>query len=131
MLLLEYWQPIPGFDRYEASYSGKIRHKDKIVRVGKYGYRWSMGRVIEPYDNSCGYLGLTLTVSGVSLYQLVHVLVAQTFHPNPDKLPEVNHLNAAKYDNRACNLEWETRKGNMQHAAKMGLLGRKKKNIAA
>lgn len=132
MLLLEYWQPIPGFDRYEASYSGKLRHKDKIIKTAKYGYGWSIGRMLEPTLNkTTGYRCISLTVSGLSLFNYVHILVATVFHPNPDGLPQVNHLNGFKDDNRACNLEWCTAKENMQHAAKMGLLGRKKKELAA
>lgn len=36
----------------------------------------------------------------------VHKLVAQTFIPNPDDLPQVKHINGDTYDNRAENLEW-------------------------
>ena len=35
-----------------------------------------------------------------------HKLVAQTFIPNPDDLPQVKHINGDTYDNRAENLEW-------------------------
>lgn len=39
----------------------------------------------------------------------IHRLVASAFIPNPDNLPEVNHLNLDTADNRADNLEWCTR----------------------
>lgn len=45
----------------------------------------------------------------------VHRLVAEAFIPNPDSLPEIDHINRAKGDNRVKNLRWVTHELNMQN----------------
>ena len=56
---------------------------------------------------------------GKRSYPLVHRLVAEAFIPNPDGKPDVNHKNGNKQDCTVGNLEWCTKKENMEHAAKV------------
>lgn len=51
---------------------------------------------------------------------LVHRLVAKAFIPNPNNLPEVNHKDFNRGNNKVNNLEWCTRKQNRNHSEKMG-----------
>lgn len=68
----------------------------------------------------------------------VHRLVAQTYIPNPENKPEVNHMDGNKENNMLCNLEWMTHSENVQHACDTGLrpiselmreTGRRSKNL--
>ena len=51
----------------------------------------------------------------------VHRLMAETYLPNPNNYPVVNHKNGNKQDNRVCNLEWCTSRQNALHSYKLGL----------
>jgi len=50
----------------------------------------------------------------------VHRLIAEAYLPNPDGLPEVDHKNADRQDNRPINLRWCTRRENQKNALSMG-----------
>lgn len=51
----------------------------------------------------------------------VHKAVAETFIPNPENKPEVNHLDGNKSNNSVNNLEWISSKGNTAHSVEIGL----------
>lgn len=88
-------------------------------------YSLKSGRYLIPQKMKNGYLRTSFRI-GNSV--LIHRLVAEAFIPNPGKLPEVNHKNGDKADNRAENLEWVSPKGNMKHAVESGLMSRKGEN---
>jgi len=49
-------------------------------------------------------------------------LVAIHFVPNPKNLPEVNHKDGIKTNNWDWNLEWNTKRQNLDHAIRNGLM---------
>jgi hypothetical protein len=70
-----------------------------------------------------GYLDVCLWNSTGRHWCRVHRLVAETFIPNPESKPQVNHKNGIKDDNRVENLEFCTNSENQTHAYRV--LGRK------
>lgn len=73
------------------------------------------GRLLRTKIDKGGYKRLQLYVDGRPRWVLAHRLVAQTFIPNPNGKPQVNHKNGDKTDNRVENLEWATASENELH----------------
>lgn len=99
------WRDVPDYeDRYRVNNLGQIQNK----KTGLY---------LKYSTNSGGY-------SVVYLYGechkrkgfKVHRIVCTAFKGNPENLPQVNHINMNKKDNRIDNLEWCTQSYNIKHS---------------
>lgn len=67
------------------------------------------------------YVLIDLTIDKKVKSFLVHRLVAIHFIPNPDNLPQVNHIDGNKTNNCVSNLEWCDNSYNLKHSYKNGL----------
>ena len=70
--------------------------------------------------NSDGYLQITVGKTNNRSQYRVHRMVAEAFIPNPDNLPEVNHKDYDRTNNKVDNLEWCTHADNITHSAGIG-----------
>lgn len=81
----------------------------------------SFGKWLKVCVNNAGYPYISLSKDKKHRSYTVHRLIATAYLPNPSNLPEVNHKNAVKTDNRLENLEWCTHAQNVAHAIELGL----------
>ena len=99
----EIWKDIIGFEGiYEISNLGRIR-------------RIKTGRILSTRRYDGWYITVTLYKDKKRYGKLLHRLVAETFVPNPYNLPEVNHIDEDKTNNRADNLEFCDHKYNVSY----------------
>lgn len=104
------YKAIKGYEGiYEVNELGKIRSLDRIVECKDGSTRKCKGKELKLKMDPCGYAVVTLSKNGVAKSFNFHRLVAETFVPNPDNLPQVHHLNHDRKDNRVENLKWVTR----------------------
>lgn len=108
----EQWKPIPDWGNYAVSNMGRVK------RIAP-GRRTRVGKIIAPWVGK--YHGVVLYKHGTHKTLSVARLVAEAFIANPSNLPEVNHQNGDKANNRSSNLEWSTRPDNVLHAFATGL----------
>lgn len=106
----EVWCDVKNYEGiYQVSNLGRVR------RLGGTPY-CPKDRLLKPrLASQGGYPQVTLSKECKATSCYVHRLVADAFIPNPQNYTEINHLDENKKNNCASNLEWTTRKGNMNY----------------
>jgi hypothetical protein len=119
----EVWKYVKGYcGFYKVSTHGRVKSCERIITRGNVEQPLKE-RILKPGKNKkTNYLIVALCKDGKSHFDYVHRLVAMAFIPNPKNLPEVNHKDLNKSNNRKSNLEWRSSKGNKKHAVARGVL---------
>lgn len=125
----EIWRPIKGYEGlYEVSNLGRVKSLKRIVKKWD-GYRTIPERILNTIKKGKnGYLYVNLSKEGKHKTFIVHRLVAEAFISNSDNLPQVNHINEVKTDNRVENLEWCDRKYNCNYGKRNKIISEKNTN---
>lgn len=110
---MEKWKQNKTYPNYEVSTKGKIRN----IKTG---------RILKTRINSRGYEQVCLHTNNIQHTKKIHRLVASTYLQddtndiNYDML-DINHKDGNKLNNSVDNLEYCSRKYNLEHAVATGL----------
>lgn len=117
----EIWRDIKGYEGlYQVSNLGKVKSLEKIQIFPNGGKVVREEKILKTNKTYNGYLNVRLYKNKKVKGFGVHRLVAQEFIDNPKNLPQVNHINCNKTDNKINNLEWCDASYNQNHAIKSG-----------
>ena len=120
--MTEQWKTIEGYEGlYEISNTGQVKSLPSIVWYDNsqgHRKRTKQGGILTPKLEKSGYYRIGLRKNGAKKFFAIHRLVATAFVPNPDNLPEVNHKDENKLNNRADNLEWCTTQYNSSYGTR-------------
>lgn len=109
----EKWMDVEGTDGiYQVSNLGRVRSlavcgRSKAKRSNEY-------RILSACQTPYPHVGVK--INGKRVTKKIHRLVAEAFLPNKDNLPEVNHIDGDKRNNRVDNLEWCSSSQNVLHS---------------
>lgn len=92
---------------WEVSNLGRFKRQDESITTG-----FDRGR----------YNGIEINGKTYS----AHRIVAEVFIPNPKNLPQVDHINTNKRDNRVENLRWCTGSENMNNPLTKDIMTKEK-----
>ena len=112
----EIWRDIKGYERkYMVSNLGRVKSLN-YRNTCKEG-------IMKGRDDGNGYLKVQLCKDGKVKNCRINRLVAMAFIPNPNNLPEVNHKDKIRTNNRVDNSEWCTSQYNIEYSQAKAVIG--------
>lgn len=131
----EQWKPVVEYEGYyEVSDRGGVRSCERNVFHSSGNLMTLSSKPKKPTVNEKGYYVVQLHKQCIGKTFLVHRLMAMAFIPNPDNLPEIDHIDRTPLNNNLANLRWATRTTNLENRVivgqKPGISGKKYISIA-
>lgn len=115
--MTEIWKDVEGYEGcYQVSNFGRVK---SLGNGNARNPNFQKERIMKASKNKYGYFRICLCKDGKHKYYSIHRLVAIAFIPNPNNLPQVNHKDECKTNNRVDNLEWCSVKYNMTYATRI------------
>jgi len=113
----EMWKPVYGYEGiYSVSDLGRVKG-DLRVTININGRdKYRQEKIKKQSVTKLGYLMLRFSKNNIPKSYLIHRLVGMAFVKNENNKSEINHKNGIKTDNRASELEWNTRTENINHS---------------
>ena len=103
----EIWKTIPELPNYQVSNLGRVKSLERKVKGRNGSIRIVREKILKPGKDKKGYLQVALYDNkGERKNMRIHRIVCDAFISNPNNLPQVNHKNECKTDNRVENLEY-------------------------
>lgn len=101
----EIWRDIKGYEGlYQVSNLGNVKSLC-------YNKTKNLSKLLKPRKNKVSgdaYFIVSLCKNGIHKNFYIHRLVAEAFIENVNDLPQVNHIDEDKSNNKVSNLEWCT-----------------------
>lgn len=113
----EIWKDIKGFEGYyQVSNQGQVKALERTVLSNNANHPTNhLKEHILSVNKTAIYYSVALCKDGKLSRRTVHRLVAETFIPNSDNLPCINHKDHNTHNNNVDNLEWCTYKYNNEY----------------
>lgn len=113
----EVWVDIVGYEGfYQISNFGRVKSLCRTILKKGEPYILKEKMMTDKIDKD-GYHFIGLSKESDVKWFKIHRLVAQAFLPNPQELPEVNHIDKNTHNNIVSNLEWCNRSYNSTHSS--------------
>ena len=93
---MEEWKEIDGWPGYKVSTMGRVMSFRKYPN----------GKLLKLCPDKDSYYRVTLCNKKNHKTGKIHRLVGIAFIPNPDNLPEIDHIDMNRQNNNLCNLRW-------------------------
>lgn len=110
---VEEWRDIQGWEGfYRISSLGRVMSVEREIPTTR-GPKTISQRIMVAEPNTRGYLKVNLHRDGRQKTFEIHRMTAKAFLENPQGLPDVDHINRVRSDNRLSNLRWASERVNI------------------